>query len=316
MSDIGAIVLHKILETKSLDAWARIKMAFFDPSYSSIFTAISKHYSTYNSIPGFEDLAVTCSDTPLSRAIAALKTLELPDVDLDLAIDALINTYTQNESLKLIEKFVDGVTLMDTEEIKGALSNIVMKLDEKVHTSETVVTLDEISVFQENGALDHIRFPLGLNNTFDAGYGAYREELILVGGKRGSGKSIVCSNAASNQYEDGNVVPYFTIEMTAKETFDRIMANLSRVNYMHIRQDNLDQEETIKIAKARAGMFEHGEQIYKEFLVHKDRIKFERTLRQSGKLKEDNQIIIIDDRELTLPAIDLHLQKLKYCLDR
>ena len=77
MSDIGAIVLHKILRDKNLEAWSRIKLAFLDPAYSSIYTAINKHYSKYNCIPSFEDLEVSSRDTPLNRSLASLKELAL-----------------------------------------------------------------------------------------------------------------------------------------------------------------------------------------------------------------------------------------------
>ena len=94
--DIGAIVLHKLLNEQSLDAWAKLKLAYLDPSYSSLYTAINKYYSKYNCIPSFNDLELTTRDTPLNRAISSLKDLEVPDVDMDLALDALIDSYTQN----------------------------------------------------------------------------------------------------------------------------------------------------------------------------------------------------------------------------
>ena len=216
--DVGAIVLHKLLKEQSLDAWARVRLAFLDPSYSSLYTAINKYYSKYNSIPSFEDLELSTRDTPLSRALSSLKDLDVPDVDIDVAIDALVDNYTQTEALKLLDKFVDSITLLGAQEIKDHLSNIVMKLDEKTHTSETVVQENSIMFFQDAQASKNARTPLGINNTIDAiTGGAHTEDLILLGGKRGAGKSIICTNISVNQVELGNVVSYFTIEMTAKD---------------------------------------------------------------------------------------------------
>lgn len=313
MSDIGAIVLHKLLQEKSLEGWARVKLAFLDPSYSSLYTAINKYYTKYNCIPGFEELEVSSRNTPLSRALATLKELEVSDeLDLDFAIDILIDTYTQNETLRLLDKLVDNVTLMSTQEIKDNISDIVVKLDEKTHTSETIVTLDNIALFEEEKDLALLRFPLGLNNTFDSTLGGgYREELILIGGKRGAGKSIVCSNLVVNQYEQKKTAVYFTIEMKAKETLERMVSIMSGVPYMKIRQNDLTFEDKIKIAKVRADMFQEAEINFKEFLEHKDIIKLEKDILSTKSLKTDNQIIIIDDRELSITSIDLHLQKLK-----
>jgi replicative DNA helicase len=310
--DIGAIVLHKLLQDKSLDAWARLRLAFLDPSYSSLYSAINKYYTTYNSIPGFDDLEVTSRDTPLTKALASLRELEVPEVDLETALDALIDNYTQNETLKLIDKFLDKITLMNTEEIKDSLSGLLLKLDEKTHTSETVVPMNAITIFPEEDNEKHVKFPLGINNTFDAAVGgAFRQELILVGGKRGSGKSVVCSNVTVNQYEQGNSCVYFTIEMTAQETFQRQMAIMAGVDHAKIRKNNLDFDDALRLAKARASMFIEGEKALDHYIKTQDRKSFESLLNKDYKLKPDNQIIIIDDRELTISAVDLHLQKLK-----
>lgn len=310
--DIGAIVLHKLLSDKSLDAWARLRLAFLDPSYSSLYSAINKYYSTYNSIPGFDDLEVTSRDTPLTKALASLKELEVPDVDLDTALDALIDSYTQNETLKLIDKFLDKITLMTTEEIKDSLSGLLLTLDEKTHTSETIVPMNAITIFEEDDNEAHIKFPLGINNTFDAAVGgAFRQELILLGGKRGAGKSVVCSNITTNQYEQGNSCVYFTIEMTAKETFQRQMAIMAGVEHQKIRKRNLSFDEAMRLAKVRSEMFIDGDKALESYIKNQDKIAFEALLNRDYKLKPDNQIVIIDDRELTISAVDLHLQKLK-----
>jgi replicative DNA helicase len=264
---------------KSLEAWARIKLAFLDPSYSSLYTAITKYYNKYNTIPSFEDLELTTRDTPLTRALASLKDLEVPDVDIDLAIDALIDSYTQTEALRMIDRFIDNITLCTTQEIKDNIANIAMKLDEKTHTSETVISMNSISLFKRDEDKNHARFPLGINNTFDSALGgAYRQELILVGGKRGSGKSIVCTNLCVNQLDIGNSAVYFTIEMTGNEIFERQLSIMSGVSHAKVRQNNLEFTDITKLVKARASMFEDADSLVNEFLEHKDKFKFESDL--------------------------------------
>lgn len=85
-----------------------------------------------------------------------------------------------------------------------------------------------------------MRFHLGLNNTFDAVMGGMaREEYLLIGGKRGSGKSVTGANICVNQYEAGNTSAYFTIEMSGKETLERIMAIHADVPHNGIRKNTL-----------------------------------------------------------------------------
>jgi replicative DNA helicase len=309
--DVGAIVLHKLLKEQSLEGWARIRLAFLDPAYSNLYTAINRFYSKYNSIPSFEDLELSTRDTPLSRALSSLKDLEVPDVDIDVAIDALVDTYTQTEALKLLDKFVDNVTLLGAQEIKDQLSGIVIKLDDLTHTSESVIAEDGFVFFEDASLTNDDRTPLGINNTLDAiTGGAHAEELILIGGKRGHGKSVVCTNLCVNQVELGNVVPYFTIEMTAKEVTQRRMSIQAGVSHAKIRNNTLEFADQIKLVQTRASMFLDADHLVDEFLHHKDPIKFETELLKTKKSRE-NQVIIIDDRELSLAAVDLHLQKLK-----
>ena len=54
--DIGAVVLHMLMEEQSLDGWARVKKDFFEESFNSLYTAMNKFYQEYNSIPSFEEL--------------------------------------------------------------------------------------------------------------------------------------------------------------------------------------------------------------------------------------------------------------------
>ena len=310
--DIGATVLHMLMEEQSLDGWARVKSDFFEESYKSLYSSIHRFYQEYNRIPSFDQLDTVTRDIKTQKDLAALRLLEVPEIDIDLAIDALIDQYSQNESLSLLDSYIDKITVMDSLEVKESLSGIVMKLDEKTHTDEKVSNMGDLLLFQEQGLEEHSVIPLGINNDFDSRVGgAYREELIMIGGKRGAGKSLVSANMVANQYELGKTAVFFTIEMTALETFHRITSMLSKVSYSNIRKNRLDAKEMNAVARVRADMFQHSEGFYEEFLDNRNALDFERKLTSECKLKEDNQIIIVDDRSLSLTGIDLQLQKAK-----
>lgn len=310
--DVSAVLLNKLLTEKSLDIWSKLKLVFLDSAYSSIYSVINKHYDKYNALPSFEDLELTLREGPTSKTLATLRLTEVPDVEAQVVLDALIDQYTQNEALKLVDKFVDKLPLYDSEEIKEELASIALTIEEKTHTSEKVYTMADMFMFQHQEEIDKVRVYLGLNNTFDAALaGVAREELILIGGKRGSGKSIVSSNISVSQYEAGNSSIYFSIEMTAYETMQRKMAILAGVNLQNLKQNKLTDEEVLRMVQARAKMFVGGEELVAEFIRTRDRFKFEETLVRNYQLKPDNQMIIIDDRDLTLSSIDLHLGKAK-----
>lgn len=310
--DTSAVVLKKLLDEGSLDLWAKLKLAFLDSAYSSVYSAISRHYNKYNQIPTFNDLEVSLREGATTKIVAALKLVDTDDISADVALDALIDQYTQNETIKLLDRFVDKLPLYDTVEIKDNLANIVLTLDEKTLTTEGVFAMNDILLFQPDDELHRNKVFLGLNNTFDAVLGGVaRQELILVGGKRGSGKSIASNNLMVNQYEAGNSALYFSIEMTGYETLQRTMSILANVNHQSLKQNKLTDEEILRVVTARAGMFEGSEGLVSEFLKTNDRYKFESQLVRECKLKPDNQMIIIDDRALTISSVDLHIGKAK-----
>ena len=45
--------------------------------------------------------------------------------------------------------------------------------------------------------------PLGLNDDYDQKMRFTKSDLVLLGGRRGSGKSFTCANLAWNQYKNG-----------------------------------------------------------------------------------------------------------------
>ncbi len=310
--DTSAVVLNKLLTERNLDIWAKLKLVFLDPAYSSLYSVVNKYYEKYSAIPSFDDLEITLREGPASKTLATLRLTEVPDVSAEVALDALIDQYTQNETVKLLDKFIDKLPLYDTNEIKENLATIALTIEEKTHTSEKVFTMADMMMFSRPEDLEKERVYLGLNNSFDSVLGGVaRQELILIGGKRGSGKSIASSNLFVNQYESGNSSIYFSIEMTAKETMERNLSILANVNLQNLKQHKLTDDELLRVVKARAEMFVDSQDLVSEFLRHRDRFKFEELLVRSCSLKPDNQMIIVDDRDLTLSSIDLHIGKAK-----
>ena len=310
--DISAVLLNKLLTEKNLDVWAKLKLAFLDPAYSSLYTAINRYYTKYSNIPSFDGLEVVVRELPVSKTLATLRLLDDTDVTADVAFDALMDQYTQNECIKLLDKYIDKLPIFSTAEIKENLASIVLTLDEKTLSSENVYSMSDVTVFQKPEELARTRIHLGLNNTFDSVLnGVARQELILIGGKRGSGKSIVCSNLLCSQYEAGGASIYFTIEMIAHETLQRNISILAEVDHRRLKKNELTDDELLKVVKVRANMFQDADKYVEQFLKDRDQYQFEANINRYCKLKEDNQMVIVDDRALTLSSIDLHLGKMK-----
>jgi replicative DNA helicase len=310
--DISAVVINKLLTEKNLDVWSKLKLAFLDPAYSSVYSLVTRYYDKYSTIPSFDDLEAIAREGLAQKTLATLRLIDETDITAEVALDALIDQYTQNQAILLLDKFIDKLPIYDSTEIKENLASIVLTLDEKTLTTEGVYTMSDIMVFVRPDELAKNRVHLGLNNTFDSVLGGVaRQELILIGGKRGSGKSITCSNIMINQYESGNASIYFTIEMEAHETLQRNMSILANVNHQSLKNNTLTDSELLKVVKSRAEMYDNADHLVMTFIKDRDQYKFEENLVRECALKETNQMVIIDDRALTLSSIDLHLGKMK-----
>lgn len=304
------LILAKILKENDLDIWSRLKGQYFSPPYSNIYSLISKFYDKYGKLPSFDDLEVSIRDKKSLSSIRALREIELPDIDADILVDALINEYAQELALDSIEKLIDNIAFKDSIEIVEDLSALAFHIEEQTEGAEQVVFMNDYITIDEKELL--ARVPLGLSNDFDQfSMGLALSEFMLIGGFRGSGKSIICSNIACNQYLQGNSSLYFSIEMRGREIFERNLAILSEIPAKKLRSGNLTDEERWRVAQIRAGMTrDKAEDLLEDFQKHKDLNKFEQELKKRP-LNYSNQLITIDNPRLTLANIDATIANFK-----
>ena len=311
--DIQGIILNILLKNseESLNIWTKLKPSYFSSVYSSLYSKISKHYDKFGKLPTFSDLELHIRDKNLKINLLSLKRLDLPeDLDLDLAVEALIDEYTQDITLDKISSILDTITLKSSEEIKEDINELALFVEEKTHTSEEIFLMSDLELIDEHELATRVK--LGLQGEFDHNTGGIPlTELIMLGGLRGSGKSIVSENIAVNQYLSGDIGLIFSIEMRAREVFSRCISILSEVDYTNIKTGNIAIDEFNKIAKIRADMFEDSDDVYDEYLNTLNYTSFEKRLLREKTLKQDNQIIIVDNQVLTLSDIDLNIQKFK-----
>ena len=313
MSDVAGIVLHNVLKNpeSSIEIWPRLKIHFFNSDYEEIFRSINKYYNKHNILPTFDDLKITLREQSIIQKIVALELLDVSDdIDNIIATEALTDQYTQDETLNQLSKFIDNIPTYDTIEVKEELANILLDLEQKTETSEEIFLMNDIFVIDNEEI--HNRVPLGLNNTFDAMTGGLSlSELIMIGGHRGSGKTVAACNIAINQYNQGNVGLFFSIEMRYREIFNRFISILSDVDNTKLRNMRCDIDDYMKVANARSNMFVDSEEVLQDYIKHRDYEKFEIDLVKSKRLKSDNQLIIVDNQSLTMADIDLNITKFK-----
>lgn len=315
MSNAGSIVLHRIIsgDPLALEVWTKLSPEYFSADLRIIYKSIAKFYDDYNKLPSFSELQLYSRNAQAQDALVLLMSSNVPeDATLDIATDILVDEHVQNMALTGIEKLVTNITGYNAEEIIASISEVAYDIESRVKIASNIVTLDELNLFEEENSKTFI--PLGLNNRMDSQItGALRGELLLLGGKRGHGKSLVCANMCVNEYLQGFVVPYYTIEMRAGQIYRRLAAIESEVDAMRLRSGTSSDEEKLKLAVNLVKKFEvDPNDFLNEFRTrNNDFLWLQESLRKRAKLRESNQMIIIDNPQLSLPDIDNSLQKLK-----
>ena len=307
------LILHKILANQDLEIWSRLKKEFFEAPYTEIYLLINKFYQKFDKLPTFDELELVTRDERHANYVSALKELNVPeDLDIEIILQALVNEYAQREVLQQLSGYLDGLVFKDVGEIVEDLSAISIDIEEKTEVAEQIVEMNDFITIDSDVIFS--RVPLGLNNDFDSqSLGMAPSEMIMIGGYRGSGKSIVCANVACNQYLQGNSTLYFSIEMRGRELYNRYLSILTDVRENHIKSGNLNKAEKEAIARVRAEMTEDGSHdLLEEFYKNGDLLSFEQKLIERP-LKKDNRIITIDNSILTIPNIDavIHTYKTK-----
>lgn len=313
MNNIHGLTLKLLLENPDLEVYSRLKPKYFSSHFLSIFTAISNFYSKHDYLPSEVELKIdNARNSKMMLSLSALSTIELEDSDINILIEALEDEYTQTQTLLKLKKFLEDMPLLSSTEIIDLLSTIPIELDEEVNRSDTISTGKEYSSFKRLDAQNLKFVQLGLSRDWDDYGGAARGELLLLGGRRGAGKSLVCCNLAATQYQLGNIAPYFTIEMSAEEISDRIEAILAHVTLDSIREQTLKGPELLKLAATKALRYIDGFDAFIEHINNENMYEFVPMVEQLNKNSTlVHELIIIDDRNLKISTIDLSLTTLK-----
>jgi KaiC/GvpD/RAD55 family RecA-like ATPase len=322
--NVEAVVLKMLLKSESkelaLTRFSNLQVEFFSPSYASIIQAIERFYKNKGVIPSLELLEMDCSRSPsLSNSISALKSLDIDadSDDFDLAVGILKDQFTQKKYLELVSKSLNNLSLLTSEEIIEMSGTIATSLEDIIKPDSYLRYASDIQILKSaEDAAEDVMY-LGISNKFDAEYGAARrQEVVLVGGRRGAGKSVICINIASRGVESGFVVPYFSIEMSGEETKSRAIAINSGVEAIKVRNQSFDINDLEKIIQITASQYINGAEIYEQ---HKERlidmqgyIELEKHLIAEGvKDSEKGELVIIDDQDLKLSSLDMYITKLK-----
>ena len=169
-------------------------------------------------------------------------------------------------------------------------------------------SMQRIQLFESDEELGKY-LTLGLNAEYDYEISYSPRDLILVGGPRGSGKSITCSNVANHVFDNGKTAIYFTIEMDSRSILQRACSVATGVPLSRLRSKSLNVTEWEKVATWWASRFAEGHKQLQEYKGHRDFGKFHERLTSKCELLPTQQLDVVYDAGLTLSKIRSELDK-------
>ena len=304
--NLTSALLKQIITQEDFDTWGNLRENYLPAEYQALHRLISTHLKNFNMLPTFEDLKLSIRDRKLREKIFAIEAVDI-DVDAWVLLEYLKNEYTQVEVLDELDKFIEKtVAISAAEENVEALQQIVLDIGDRVDLKPPEEDMGSINLFDSEKNLKKY-LPLGLNDDYDQSMKFSPRDLVLVGGRRGAGKTLTCVNIAHNVYNQGRSSIYFTIEMDSRSILQRMCALGARVPVGRLTTRNLTNVEWNRVAEWWASRFEGGAEDLPNFYEDRDFDSFHKTLTKK-KLTKDRQLDVVYDPVLSLSRIRKELE--------
>lgn len=298
--NLASALIKQIITQKDIDTWSNVREHYLPGEFRSLFGFIEKHIDAYKELPSFDDLKLSIRDRVVQEKLYSIESIEV-DSDANSLLEYLKNEYAQILILDELDKYVDiSIAMSSAQENIESLHDIIMLVEDKVDLEDPSESMQSIELFDSVEDIANY-IPLGLNQDFDLENKFKPTDLVLVGGPKGTGKSVVCSNIADSVYQTGKSAIYFTIEMQSREILQRQCAISTGVNLTRLQLRDLNQQEWIKVVTWWANRFEDGKDVLDVYHKNNDFDEFHKTLIK--RPLSDHSIDIVHDSKLTLSKI-------------
>lgn len=306
--NISSALIKQIIAYGDFETWSYLRKDYLAKEFHRVHDAISKHTEDFHKLPTFDDLKLGVRDNSTKEKLYAIENVEV-EIEPSTLLQYLKNEYTQREILNELEDFIDDSLLFESaEESVDHLHSIVLNIEQRVELEKPQESMQRLPLWESDEELSKY-VALGLNEEYDSEYKFAPDEYILIGGKRGSGKSLVCANIAVNMAKRKRSAIYFTIEMPSRAILMRACAIATGVPHNRIRNKSLSVQEWRKVASWWSNRYIGGEAYYEKYLVHNDFDQLHADLSTKCVFNQAEDIDVIYDPELTVSKIKAELDK-------
>lgn len=154
----------------------------------------------------------------------------------------------QDAYTKLTSSSLDSIEVM--EELKGAITNIELVLNDVSHEKKITDIFDEALqriLDLKNNVIEQNGFTFGLKE-LDARTGGINQGVNVIAATPGGGKtSLLVNIIMHNTIDDNTPLLFFSLEMPAVEIMTNVISNFSEINSRALRQGSVDDMDIEKV---------------------------------------------------------------------
>lgn len=307
--NITPIFLKKVILESDSEVWSRVRQHYLPAEYHNVYSLINKYFSEHSRLPSFDVLKLSVRSDALLNKIYAINQAEDVDVSNAELLEYVKNRFAQEDILNEVSNYLsESIMMSSAKENLDKLREIIVSVEDKVDVSDPEECMSRIELFDNQEILDKA-LSLGLNADYDNKIKFSPKDYILIGGVRGTGKSLTCSNIVVNAFDNLNRSSiYFTIEMSSRAILQRNCAISTGISASRLKQRNLDNTEWVKVAQWWASRFVEGDKVLARYMEHREFSKLHDEL-SGGKLHPDKQMDVVYAPSLTLAMIRSELDK-------
>jgi replicative DNA helicase len=315
--DIQKAAIRRLLDTQSTDFYNKLVHKFFTDTNLILFKKIQKFYEQHMRIPTsqeFYELQKGGHTREYLEVQILTDNAKAQELSSEFLSEQLQDYYIREETIGWLDNFIGQLESLERTEIIDKIQTHILDLHKYMPDGEELFDVGKMDLIQDQERF--VTYTSGLSAEYDAVNGGFGlQELIMFGGRRGSGKSIITLNAAKHQFlNNNNSVAFFSIEMRFVEVYYRLMSMLSGVPFMRFFKNELTKDDRLVVAKTKLDTFyekcDESVSIYDKLLKDGNVKEFDFSLRSGQVPYKAKRFHIIDDVNLSIPKIDHYLNML------
>tara|TARA_Y100000034_G_scaffold136800_1_gene215901 strand:+ start:24593 stop:26014 length:1422 start_codon:yes stop_codon:yes gene_type:complete len=310
--DLQKLTLRRLLESSDSNLYSKISPKFFTGNNLLLYGKVEHFYRNNLRLPNIEELrvlgkSVSLQDYYETQILSEDNTNE--NIQNEFLVSQLQDFCIREDTIEFVDKLLSDLEELEQVEITDRFQNHLLDLNKLVPIGDELINVGTVETIPDKEAF--VMYPSGLSHEYDSVNGGFAlQELVLVGGRRGSGKSILVLNSAINRFLQGHTVGFFSIEMRYLEVYYRTLSILTEIPFLSYMRNSLTKEEIFETAKTKMKLFyedgiESKIQPYLDKLKEDSNIKeFDAAVKVAELPLRENRLFIIDDESLTPNRID------------